>query len=152
MIALLLFACATRTPAAVFPVPPPAPPAAPAPVEHPVEPDACDQAAPLIPGRPAPFTVDGVAVCRAQVVPDAQVFDLLEQADAAIYWRDRTLACEAYRAADREHAQAVADSCWGQSEHLQGELRVARAVGPAVFVAGVAVGLGFGIAASAVAP
>lgn len=152
MIALLLVACASRTPPAVFPLPIPEPPPPPAQVEREEPANACPEARPLIAGQPAPFTVDGVAICTAQVVPELQVFDLLEDADAGLYWRDRSLACEAYRQADRQHAQAFADTSWEQAEYSRGELRVARAVAPAVFVAGVAVGLGFGIAASAVAP
>ena len=152
MIALFLLACAARTPPQVFAGPLVAPPPLPPPVERPVAPDACPETRALLPGKPAPYTEDGIAICRAQVVPELQVYDLIEQADAGVYWSERSQSCEAYRIADRQHAQAASDTCWSEAEYLRGELRWSRAVAPAAFVGGVVVGIGVGIAAAAVSP
>jgi hypothetical protein len=106
-------------------------------------PDACAQTIPLIPGEVVgpELVVDGLAACRAQVVPEHRMLELLYDERIAVYWRERAERCGFYRELDRERAEQVCGQRWEYGMDVRAELRVARAalvgVGVASFLAGV---------------
>jgi hypothetical protein len=155
MMVLLLVACAARTPPVVYPTAMPEP-QEPPPAE-PFEPaaDECPEQRPLVPGSPPPFIQinddDSIAAtCRAQVVPESWYYELVVEADNVPYWSKVAHACYDARAADRIHGQAVADRWFVEADALAKENRSLRLSGPALFVGGVIVGTGVGIAAAKV--
>lgn len=149
MIWLLLLACVPKAPPVAFPtgLPDPAPPDL---VPFEAAEDECAKAAPFIPGRAPPFLDDGLAVCRAQVVPESQIVQLVQDADAAAYWRPVALACYERSEADRLHAQNMVNSLHYDREAHRQDAQSLRIAAPAVFVGGVIVGAGVGIAAAKV--
>ena len=152
MILLLLLACIKTDPAPLYPV------QAVAPVEPPVvtaEPSdqECPLAAPMVPGRPPPYTdAEGNATCAAQVVPESQVIGLLAADDAADYWARVAQIGHEHRLRDRAWAEQSIQQCRQQLRVTEGDLRTHKAVTPVVFVGGILVGVGVGLAAAHLAP
>jgi len=155
ILALLLMGCASRTAPVLFPTPLPALTPAEAPPIA-AQADECSLAAAYVPGRAPPFVVDGLVTCRAQVVPESQVLELVVDADAAAYWEPVARACYDARTADRLHAQSSLELCHADGLYSEREARVLRVVAPALFtgglVVGTALGLAYGIAAGALTP
>ncbi len=146
MIALLLATgCAKHAPPALFPVPLPEP-SPPAAVQAPVRDDACLDAMPYLTGKSPPFVVDGLVACRAQVVPEQQVVQLVNDADAGLFWEPVAKACYDRSAADRILAQSTVNTLWHEKEEAKADARAGRWIGPALFVGGAALGLAAGAA------
>lgn len=145
MVILYLAACAFHQPPVLFPTPLPE-------VEPPVSvairssADECDDAAAYKPGSPPPFVVDELVTCRAQVVPESQVLELLHASDLATYWGDVGPACYERSAADRSLAQRELDVVWLHQKAAEADARALRVAMPVAFVGGVVIGLGAGAA------
>jgi len=112
----------------------------------PPEPDACPAAEAMIPGEPAPYIADGLAVCRAQVVPEAQVLGLLQQQHLAEYYEAQASICRDYRAADRAIAEDVAAQRWEERQALRRQVLAHQVALPVAvtlaIIAGIVVGRG----------
>lgn len=108
---LLLGACAARVPPHLHPDPvPPLP--EPAPLAWEPAGDDCPAPAPYLPGRPAPHTEGGLATCRAVLVPEARLAELLRlEADAEL-WRSVAHLHHAERERERRACQAEYDRAW----------------------------------------
>jgi len=151
MIALLLLACVRPVAPVLFPEPL-ADLHQPSPVLFEAADDECVQAVAFTPTRPVPYLdADGVPTCRAQLVPESQVVELMADQDAAAYWQRVAEIGHSYRAMDRAWAEQHAGACWGNERSLRAELRVQRTIPPIVFVAGTILGTGIGLAAGSVA-
>ncbi len=151
MLLFFLRACAKQEPPELFAAlePLPEPPIHVQPVDYG---DACPTSVPLLPGHAMPYMVDGLAVCRAQVVPDARVLELLQGASDAEHWEKLAAISHQYRRADRAYAQASINSCRVELDYVSSELMISRASVPAGVVLGIIFGAGVGIAAAEVAP
>jgi len=112
----------------------------------PPEPDACPAAEAMIPGEPAPYVADGLAVCRAQVVPEAQVLDLIQQQHLAEYYEAQASICRDYRTADRAIAEDVAARRWEERQALRRQVLAHQVALPVAvtlaIIAGIVVGRG----------
>lgn len=108
----------------------------PEPLELPILDSPCPEAIPFIPGvsLPPEFMLDGLPVCRAQLVPEARILGLLYDERIAIYYREQAERCTTYREYDRQHCELIAGQRWDYSQDLRDELRGAKV---ATIVAGV---------------
>lgn len=99
----LVLGCAHRPPPVVFPVA--APVTAPLPeLDVQAEPGDCAQVASFRPGdEPA---------CAGLLVPRVRYAEFLAAEDGVEYLQSQVGRCEAGRAWDREHGQAVHNACW----------------------------------------
>lgn len=120
-----LVGCATRTPPHLWPDPVPPHPS-PTPVEWTPALDACPRSEPLLPGQPAPYVVDGRATCRAVILPEARLAQLLEAEADAQLWRGVAGVCQDGRERDRRHAQVAFDGAWIVATDSSAQLRAAR--------------------------
>lgn len=149
MLVFLFLGCAARVSPPVL-YPEPFPQASPVTVEvFPASLDECSDAVAFVPSRPPPNTLNGLAQCRGQLLPESMVFDLLADADAAAYWEDSAQACYGGRGADRAHGQAVVNLLALEADTAKREANLMRTLTPAAFVGGVVVGVGAGVAAGA---
>lgn len=145
---LLLAACAAHQPPILFPTPLPDV-ALPETPEITISDNECDEAAPYKPGAPPPFVVDGVVMCRAQVVPESQVLELLGARALGDYWGEVGPACYERSEADRTHAQVHYAAEWDRRSLAESDARILRLSVPVAFVGGVLTGLGAGAAYAA---
>jgi hypothetical protein len=97
--------------------------------------DACPQAEPYIPGDVPPHVTDGVVSCRAQVVPEHQVIDLLHSKALAEYYEDVAGICRHYRDLDRQHCEAVVAQERADSAILRRQITVHQLLLPVAVVA-----------------
>jgi hypothetical protein len=106
--------------------------------------DDCPKMA-VKPGQPFPhIDIDGNATCRAQLVPELRVYQLLDAQAHATYWSGVSSACYDARAADRRYAQTNYGVCWQQKREAQKDAQVQRIVAGAAVVGGTVVGLAIG--------
>lgn len=141
---VLLVGCAPKKPPQVFatelpPMEEPELVGVPSPTQ-----DAAPAAAPLLPGEPAPYVeLDGgqcVATHRAQVVPEDQVVELVQDQARAEFWQERATVERDGRELDRAYCETVAVPLQEEAEHLRKENRVARWLAPAALLVGIFLG------------
>lgn len=148
MIALLLVACIPHRAPTLWPVDVPTPEPPPALEELPeLEGETpCPEVAPYLPGRQAPWvTAQGIATCRAQVVPERVILELRACPAREVYWSRIALASYAARKEERGYAQA-----WIQDQALDDARKEARTL-RAGTVGSYALGIGTGLAAAWIA-
>ena len=142
----LLLSCA-HTPPVLYPTPIP-PMTDPAPLVWDQAPDECELVEPVIPGSPAPSTLDNMATCRGLLVPESLYAELLHHEDLGAYWESIAQLSHDGRARDRAHGQQMLDACDAQATSLARENTGLR-IGSAVTGVGMLiVGTGVGIAAA----
>lgn len=146
---LLLLGCPKATPPAVFPDAFPQVTNLEAP-EFLDGDDACPRAVPYLPGRPAPYVLDGAVSCRGTVVRESYVLGCKQAKDERSTWLDAASTCYAGRAIDRAHAQHVVNRMHAYETDIERDNRALRYAGPVLFVSGVIVGAAVGVAASQV--
>jgi hypothetical protein len=105
----------------------------------------------MLPGTAPPYVADGLATCRATVVPEGMVYELRAAADAGAYWEPVALACYDRSVADRLHGQAVVDELHGRLVLTYQDQRLLRAAVPVAATIGVLVGAAIGVGAAEIA-
>lgn len=122
---LSLTACAARVPPHLWPEPVPP---LPEPAQLVWEPagDDCPAPAPYLPGRPAPHTEGGLATCRAVLVPEARLAELLRLEADAEMWRATSELLRIERERDRRRCQAEYDQAWVAARDASAQLSSAR--------------------------
>ena len=149
---LLLLSCAQKTPPVLFPQPLPQTAIAPAAEFEPAE-DECAKSMPFKPGESNTYIDDkGFPLCRAQIVPESKVFDLLNLEAEAVYWEKVSGACYERSEADRLLAQTRFNTVWYGEKEAKLEAQTARLVTPLAATTGILVGLGVGYAYAKLAP
>lgn len=152
LLLVLTGGCARPAPPPVFASAPPALQAPPSPVVV-VGPDDCLEARAMQPAQRAPYVdARGVAECRAQVVPEPQVREMLADGVAATYWRELAEMERAYREADRASCEAEALRRLEYGLAMRREAQGARWAGVGLGVGGLVAGLALGLGAATVAP
>lgn len=141
---LALVGCAPKAPPKVFvtELPPLEEPELGAPAE-PTQ-DAAPVAAAMKPGQPAPYVEEAGGRClathRAQVVPEDQVADLLQDQARATFWEDRARIDRDGRVLDRAYCETVAVPLHEENTALRKENRVLRWAAPVALTVGILVG------------
>lgn len=154
MIGFLLLACATRAPPVLFPEAPPemVPPEAPT---WQTAPDECALGQPFLPSQPPPYIVlekgQPIATCRAQLIPETRLADLLTAESDMMYWSEMAQICAEGRARDRLYAQQQHDETWRLAYESARDLRAQRWSTGAALVLGFVVGAGTTYAVTVVA-
>ena len=103
--------------------------------------DACPRVEPFIPGRPVPYSIDGIAACRAQLIPEQQAADMLYAGVRADYWEDMAKISAHYREIDRMHAEAVAAQRWEDAQIQRRQVTAHQVLLPVAVTLAVVVGI-----------
>lgn len=135
---LLFSACALRAPAPLFAAPPMAMDPVPASEPFIEAADACEEPTPFIPGRMAPnVDLEGYPTCRAQLVPELWLHNMLRVENERDYWEIRSLACDDARQDDRALAQGLYNIEQTACGQLRQEVNWLRLATPVAYVVGV---------------
>lgn len=104
--------------------------------------DAAPVASALKPGQAPPYVDPKTckATHRAQVVPEDQVAELVQDQERAEFWRDRAGVERRGREFDRSYCETVAVPLFEESQHLRQENRALRWAAPVALVVGIFVG------------
>lgn len=125
LLLLSLTACAARVPPHLWPEPiPPLPVAEPLVWE--LAGDDCPAPIAYLPGQPAPHVEGGLVTCRAVLVPEARVAELLRLEADAEMWRATSELLRIERERDRRRCQAEYDQAWVAARDASAQLRSAR--------------------------
>lgn len=152
MIMFLLIGCIKSNLSPLYPAQIPEMPKPPEKIKILKEPDECKSPASYLQSEKAPYIDDyGHPTCRANLVPTSDMLKLLQTVDDAEHWEKVAKLCYDYRDFERSLAEDAYASCRLSNKSLETDLRVNRALAPLLFVAGIALGAGVGVAASEVA-
>lgn len=152
MLALLLVACLKSGGPTVYPVEQPEL-VTPERVELDPARDECAQVVPYLPGRPAPLLDEqGLVACRAQVVPESRLVQLLAAESLAPYWEAEARRCHEGRSRDRVWCQGVVDAVDLRARQAERSLAVRSLVTGGLFVVGLGVGYVVGVGIATAAP